>query len=170
MILNPPASALDQTAVALFRAEMPAGIIPPERAALAENIAGASPFLRQLMLRDPGFAGRVFGEDADELLTQQLGELESIDPALSQAEVMAKLRQAKKRVALLIAVADLAAAWTVEQVTSALTAFADATLAAAITWLLADYARAGKVTLADAADPQARCGYVALAMGKQGAD
>ncbi|MEY3082889.1 MAG: hypothetical protein RJA94_2874, partial [Pseudomonadota bacterium] len=119
MILNPPASALDQTAVALFRAEMPAGIIPPERAALAENIAGASPFLRQLMLRDPGFAGRVFGEDADELLTQQLGELESIDPALSQAEVMARLRQAKKRVALLIAVADLAAAWTVEQVTSA---------------------------------------------------
>jgi glutamate-ammonia-ligase adenylyltransferase len=83
---------------------------------------------------------------------------------------MARLRQAKKRMALLIAVADLAAAWTVEQVTSALTAFADATLGAAITWLLADYARAGKVTLADAADPQSRCGYVALAMGKQGAD
>jgi len=170
MILNPPASAVDQTAIALFRAEMPAGIIPPEKAALAENIAGASPFLRQLMLRDPTFAGRVFGEDADELLTQQLGELESIAPAHSQAEVMAKLRQAKKRVALLIAVADLAAAWTVEQVTAALTAFADATLGAAITWLLADYARAGKVTIADAADPQARCGYVALAMGKQGAD
>ena len=60
MLLLPPVPALDPDAVALFRAEMPPGAIPVEKVALAENIAGASPFLRQLMLRDPVFAGRVF--------------------------------------------------------------------------------------------------------------
>ena len=90
------------------------------------------------------------------LLGLQLAGLKSVDPALSQAEVMARLRQLKKRVALLIAVADLSGAWDVEQVTAALTDFADAALAAAISWLLGDYARAGKVKLADPANPQKR--------------
>ena len=169
MLLNSPRAALDTDAVALFRSEMPAGAIPAAALALAENIAGASPFLRQLMLRDPAFAGRVFAEPADDLLAEQLDSLRNIDSGLSQAEVMARLRQAKKRVALLIAVADLSGAWSVEQVTAALTDFADASLRAAISWLLGDYARAGKVTLADAAMPLVNCGYVALAMGKHGA-
>ncbi len=169
MLLNAPNSPLDQTAVALFRAEIPAGAIPAEKAVLAENIAGASPYLRQLMLRDPVFAGRVFSEDADQLLALQLAAVKDLAADLSQAEVMARLRQVKKRVALLVAVADLSGGWDVEQVTAALTDFADAALSAAIAWLLADYARQGKVALADPADPQAQCGYVALAMGKQGA-
>jgi hypothetical protein len=38
---------------------MPAGHVPPERLALAEAIAGASPFLRQVMLRDPAFAAEL---------------------------------------------------------------------------------------------------------------
>ena len=63
---------------------MPPGAIPAEKAALAENIAGASPFLRQLMLRDPEFAGRVFREEADALLGLQLAELKQVDAALSQ--------------------------------------------------------------------------------------
>ena len=63
MRLAPPISALDTDAVSLFRAELPPGVIPAGKAALAENIAGTSPFLRQLMLRDPVFAGRVSKED-----------------------------------------------------------------------------------------------------------
>ena len=169
MLLNPPRPAFDQDAVLLFRAEMPPDAIPAGKQALAESIAGASPFLRQLMLRDPVFAGRVFREDADDLLALQFTGLRHIDPALSQAEVMSRLRQLRKRVALLVAVADLSGAWDVEQVTAALTGFADASLGAAISWLLSDYARQGKITLADAANPQKDCGYVALAMGKQGA-
>ena len=169
MVLNPPQPALDTDAVARFLSELPPGAIPAESVALAENIAGASPYLRQLVLRDPAYAGRVFSETADELLAEQLAGLRTIDQGLSQPEVMARLRQAKKRVALLIAVADLSGAWNVEQVTAALTDFADGALGAAISWLLSDYARAGKVKLDDPARPQANCGYVALAMGKQGA-
>ncbi|MEI8178443.1 MAG: hypothetical protein WCG38_07330, partial [Aestuariivirga sp.] len=160
MLLNPPRAALDQDAVALFRSEMPSGAIAAEALGLAEDIAGASPFLRQLMLRDPAFAGRVFAEDADQLMALELSGLTLIDPALSQAEVMALLRQAKKRVALLVAVADLSGRWSVEQVTAALTDFADMALGAVISWLLSDYDRQGKVKLADPSNPQAGCGYV----------
>jgi glutamate-ammonia-ligase adenylyltransferase len=169
MLTMPPRPALDQDSVSLFRAEMPPDAIPAERHALAEAIAGASPYLRQLMLRDPFFAGRAFREDLDVLLALQFRGLQTIDPALSQAEVMCRLRQLKKRVALLIAVADLSGAWGVEQVTAALTDFADGTLQAALSWLLSDAARSGKAKLEDAEHPTKGCGYVALAMGKQGA-
>ena len=165
----PPRPAFDQDAVSLFRAEMPPDTIPSDKQTLAEAIAGASPYLRQLMLRDPFFAGRVFREDLDALLALQMRGLQMIDPALSQAEVMGRLRQLKKRVALLIAVADLSGAWGVEQVTAALTDFADASLQAALSWLLSDAARSGKAKLHDPGKPTKGCGYVALAMGKQGA-
>ena len=99
MLLNPPAAALESDAVLLFRAEMTAGTIPAEKADLAEYIAGAAPWLSQLMLRDPVFAGRVFREDADHLLGLQLAGLRQVDPTLSQAEVMARLRQVMKLVA-----------------------------------------------------------------------
>ena len=169
MPLPPPLAPLDQNAVSLFRAEMPPHHIPEEQQALAEAIAGGSPFLRQLMLRDPAFAGRVFREDAGELLALQLSGLRDLDPALSQPEVMCRLRQMKKRVALLTAVADLGRHWDVEEVTAALTAFADGALQAALSWLVSDFARMGKVTLAHPAQPLEACGYAVLAMGKQGA-
>jgi glutamate-ammonia-ligase adenylyltransferase len=169
MSIRPPLVRFDQDAIALFRAEMPPGHVPVEKQALAEAIAGASPFLRQLMLRDPVFAGRVFREDPDLLLGLQLEGLRNIPPDLSQAEVMARLRQLRKRMALLVAVADLSGRWDVEEVTAALTDFADASLTAALAWLLGDFARAGKVRLENPADPLKSCGYVALAMGKQGA-
>ena len=169
MLTAPPRPALDADAVKLFREEMPPGFIPEASQPLAEAIAGASPFLRQLMLRDPEFAGRVFTDEPEVLLALQLEGLRKIDPALSQAEVMSRLRHLKKRVALLIAVADLSGRWDMEKVTGALTDFADGALHAAISWLLCDYARQGKVTIEDAAAPARNCGYVALAMGKQGA-
>jgi [glutamine synthetase] adenylyltransferase / [glutamine synthetase]-adenylyl-L-tyrosine phosphorylase len=156
MRMLPPLPAVDQDAVSLFRAEMPAGHVPAERRALAEAVAGASPFLRQVMLRDPVFAGRVFREDADQLMGAQREALRGIPPELPQVEVMARLRQLKKRVALLIAVADLSGSWDVEEVTAALTDFADGALNAALAWLISDA-------------PLKGCGYTVLAMGKQGA-
>ena len=165
----PPLLPPDHDAVSLFRAEMPAGHVPVEMQALAEHIAGASPFLRQVMLRDPVFAGRVFREDPDALLGLQLEGLKAIPAELPQAEVMARLRQLKKRVALLIAVADLSGRWDVEAVTAALTDFADGTLNAALSWLIHDGARAGKLKLENPVEPLKGCGYTVLAMGKQGA-
>lgn len=164
-----PLRSSDPGIVTLFWKDMPPGLIADGAVELSGAIAGASPFLRQLMLRDPAYAGRVFSEDPQPLLAELLASLNGFTADLSQAAIMRALRQAKKRASLLIAVADLSGRWTVEQVTAALTDFADATLQTAISWLLADAARSGKVKLADPASPLAACGYVALAMGKQGA-
>ena len=169
MTIAPPLVPPDADALRLFREAMPPGMIPDAALPLAEGIAGGSPFLRQLMLRDPVFAGRVFREEPDHLLGLQLEALRGIPPELPQADVMARLRQLRKRVALLIAVADLSGRWDVEEVTGALTDFADAALQAAVSWLISDFARAGKATVEDPARPAQGCGYVALAMGKQGA-
>ncbi|MFM8745071.1 MAG: bifunctional [glutamine synthetase] adenylyltransferase/[glutamine synthetase]-adenylyl-L-tyrosine phosphorylase [Aestuariivirga sp.] len=169
MQIAPPCQAIDQNPVIRFREGLPSGVLAPEKVSLAEAIAGGSPFLRQLMLRDPGFTARIFREPPEDLLAAEIAALGGLDLGLSQAEVMQRLRQAKRRASLLIAVADLSGRWPVERVTAALTDFADAALRAGISWLLADAARQGKARLAFPADPQKGSGYVTLAMGKQGA-
>ena len=161
--------ALDQSAVDRFWVDMPRDVIPAAALPIASAIAGGSPYLRLLMLHDPHFAARCFGEDLALLLEQVTGALQDAVQVPGQAEVMTALRQAKSNAALLTAVADITGRWSVEQVTAALTRFADASLGAALDWLLLDAARGGKLVLQDDAAPSRGCGYVALAMGKQGA-
>jgi glutamate-ammonia-ligase adenylyltransferase len=169
MPVAPPCPSPDTDAVARFWQDMPEGSIAPEYRAIAGAIAAGSPFLRQLMIRDPGYAARCFAESADVLLAGILQDLRAVPPDLSQAEVMRVLRQHRKHAAMLIAVADLSGRWPVERVTAALTEFADACLQSAVAWLLRDSARTGRIRLASDAEPALRCGYVALAMGKHGA-
>ena len=169
MPVKPPCAAPDTAAVKLFWEDMAPGAVPEAARGLAGDIAGGSPFLRQLMLRDPEFASRVFSGNPDALLAELLDALAKLAPDASQVEVMSALRRIKKRSALLIAVADLSGQWSLEQVTSALTDLADASLRAAVAWLLRDFARAGKIELMDAGNPLEGSGYVVLAMGKQGA-
>jgi glutamate-ammonia-ligase adenylyltransferase len=162
-------SETNRTAVKQFWEDMPPGIIPERFHDLAGAVAGGSPYLRQLMLRDPAFAGRVYAEDPAVLLEDIMDTLGKAAANAAQPEIMRALRKAKTRAALLIAVADIAGRWHVMQVTDALTRLADFCLQAAVDWLLRDAARSGKVTLPDPQNPSAGCGYVALAMGKQGA-
>ena len=161
--------AFNTNAVKLFREDMGSGVIPDEKMAAACSIAGGSPYLRQLMLRDQPYASRVFSESPDALLDEVLAQLQSVAMEMNQLGIMRLLRQTKSHAALLIAVADVTGQWTIDQVTAALTRLADTLLQTAIDWLLRDYASSGKVILSDPAHPSLECGYVALAMGKQGA-
>ena len=70
---------------------------------------------------------------------------------------------------MLIAIADTGGRWPLGEVTAALTRFADASLQAAVDWLLRDAHGAGRLVLADTSKPSQGCGYTVLAMGKQGA-
>ena len=90
-------SALDQTAVKQFREDMPAGVIPEKYLEVASNIAGGSPYLRQLMLRDQEFAKRAFAEDPDILASELLEYLRQQSTGLDLAEVMRLLRKTKAR-------------------------------------------------------------------------
>jgi glutamate-ammonia-ligase adenylyltransferase len=134
-----------------------------------EAVAGGSPHLRALMLRDPLFVEEILSHPPEDLLASICGGVHVAETLLGQVEIMRALRHAKAKASLLIALADLGEVWTVDEVTAANTRFADAMLDAAINWLLLDATRAGKFRCIDQNAPSRHSGYVALAMGKHGA-
>ena len=149
----------------------------PDLAALADRegavhnllaaVFGASPFLARIIHAEPAFAAACFREDPEALFEQLLGETAAV-PGHGQAreaEVMAALRRIRRRVALLVALADLAGCWPVMEVTRRLTRFADAAVQAAVAFGLAQAHARGQL---ERADPAAS-GYGVLAMGKMGA-
>lgn len=146
-----------------------AAIAADER--LSAFIAGVfanAPFLRDLAMQDPERLARVLESDPEAIMAAIERDLAVFQPA-DEAALSRRLRQAKQEAALAIALADIAGVWPVMQVTRALTRLADATLSAAIRFLLADLAARGRYTPKDPADPAWDSGWIILAMGKYGA-
>lgn len=107
-----------------------------------------SPFLRGLIRREDELLAEMEAQGFDAALETALARLDPADPAPT-------LRQARAGVALTIALADLAGAWPLEQVTAALTRFADTALDFAIEAAFADRGHQPR-------------GFAALALGKMG--
>ena len=82
---------------------------------------------------------------------------------------MTELRTAKRRAALAIALADIGGLWDVNQVTAALTRFADACVQGALRFLLRADGGARRHGRTDGAALEATTGLTVLAMGKYGA-
>ena len=82
---------------------------------------------------------------------------------------MAMLRKKKLEAHSLIALADLAGIFTTAQTCEWLTRLAEATLGAALRFLLREAHNNGKINLADIEDPEKDCGLIVLGMGKLGA-
>ncbi len=137
--------------------------------AFLQAVAGGSPYLRALMLRDPDFLVAVMSASPETRLDGVCADLQAAANVATQPDIMRALRLAKDKASLLIALADLGQVWTVDDVTQNLTRFADAMLQATLNWLLNDAARAGKITPVNPENPSQACGYVAIAMGKHGA-
>jgi glutamate-ammonia-ligase adenylyltransferase len=133
--------------------------------AAAEALApifAASPYLAGLARRYPGELGRMLGGEPEPVL-------DAILRAAVEAPAEQNLRRAKAELHLLTALCDLGGVWDLEQVTGALTRFADVALAVS----LADVARreidAGRLR-ADAGGAQGPIpGLFCIAMGKYGA-
>jgi [glutamine synthetase] adenylyltransferase / [glutamine synthetase]-adenylyl-L-tyrosine phosphorylase len=170
--LSAPAEARRRLAVLLQEPEAAglAGAAANERVrSLLLGLADHSPYLWGLITEDPARLAR--------LLSRPPGvSLDSLVAAVTarrvgdEAALMRFLRHAKREAALLIALADIGGVWDVVASTEALTRFADAAVGAALSFVLRQNAVAGRLALdPDAPDPQARCGMVVLALGKQGA-
>jgi glutamate-ammonia-ligase adenylyltransferase len=142
----------------------------PAAANLLAALFGGSPYLRDLVLRNPDWTLRCLDGDPSELLTALCAEIrhEARVPR-SDDEIMRALRRGKLRGNILIALADLAGAWTILDATRGLTDLADAVINAAVDHLLLDAAAAGHLPNVDPTDAGANSGYVVLAMGKLGA-
>ena len=123
---------------------------------LVHGAASCSPYLAGLIRQEADWLpGAVEDPDAAlaGVLTRPEGDLAALKPLL---------RQAKRRVALLAGLADLGGAWTLEQVTGALTQLADMACDVALSAALAFQVKRGKL-------PDTDVGLFVLAMGKMGA-
>ena len=141
---------------------------PPGEGLLAA-IFGNSPFLSGLAVREWEFLTRLVEEGADPVFSALCADVEKAeDLGEDTAALMRRLRTAKRRIALLAAVAELAGSWSLEQQTGALSRFAEASLGAALRHLLREAARKGLVTLADPDQPERDSGFFVLGMGKLG--
>ncbi len=134
------------------------------------TVLDASPHLASLIDKYPGDALNVLTGTADNVFDDILRETASARLAdCDEANLMCQLRRQKARAALVIALADLARLWSLERVTGALSAFADAAIKTAVDWLLHAAHRGGKIVLPDPHQPGRSSGYVVIAMGKYGA-
>ncbi len=142
----------------------------PEGRRLLASIFGNSPFLSGLAVKEWRLLNRLVAEGPDPLFGEIAEAVENrADAAEDAAALMRRLRVAKRRTALLAAVAELAGAWSLEQQTAALSRFAEAALGAAARHLLRQAASKNLISLADPADPERDSGLIVLAMGKLGA-
>ena len=138
--------------------------------ALLEAIFGNSAFLGHALLQEPAFLARLLRHDPQAVLAEILAETgQAARAAEAAAALMTPLRQAKRRVALLTAVADITDLWTVEQVTNALSDFAEAAASAAVDRLLLDATAAGEIELPHPEAPGRGSGWCIIGMGKLGA-
>jgi glutamate-ammonia-ligase adenylyltransferase len=148
------------------------GFTPPDGAAraLLEGAFGNSAYLARLALRDPGGLADYFAQGPDALVTGAAAQALAVGSLNDEAEAMAQLRQAKRRAALAIALADVAGDWELEAVTGALSRFADAAVQGALRFLLLQAAAArARLAERDPATLEATTGLIVLAMGKYGA-
>ena len=137
--------------------------------ALLACVFGNSNFLSQCLLRDIAFVPTILNDGFDPAFETVMGELAALNPAASFKETGTVLRRAKRRVALLTALADLSGAWPLPTVTEMLSQFCGAALSVGMRHLLLTAHTKGKLELPNPTTPETGSGYIVLGMGKLGA-
>ncbi|MDE0969618.1 MAG: glutamine-synthetase adenylyltransferase [Octadecabacter sp.] len=131
---------------------------------LVAGVAGCSPYLGSLLLRDGNWLREILDTPEAAL------EVELLDIAqLSLPNLAVGLRQSKRRVALLTGLADLGGVWSLEQITRALARLADAAVDVVLKRLVGAEIARGKVPGQVEDDAETAAGMVSIAMGKGGA-
>ncbi|WP_407493610.1 bifunctional [glutamine synthetase] adenylyltransferase/[glutamine synthetase]-adenylyl-L-tyrosine phosphorylase [Pseudooceanicola sp. MF1-13] len=134
---------------------------------VGDLIAGAgsnSPYLSSLIQKEAAWITTAL-DDPETALQAEYARLRDWD----LSDIGPALRQGKRRVALLTALADLGGVWPLEEVTGHLTDFADLSVQLALRAALAPLLRRGKVPGKTEDDLDNAAGMVVLAMGKMGA-
>jgi len=133
-----------------------------------EPIFGASPYLAGLARRDPARLEAILTNAPEHGLEDLLARTAAVGEGEIDA-ASAALRRLKAELHLLTALADLGRAWDLDQVTGALTRFADAAVAAAVKIAARSELAAGRLTRLGEGREGPVPGWFCIAMGKQGA-
>ena len=163
----PPADAAAASRLAERFAPLdPDAIVP---VALLRALGGNAPYLAELALREPLVLRAVAAEGAEPEVARALAALAAVPPTAPRARVAAAMREAKRHVALAVALADIGGMWRLERITAALSDLAEAALTLAAAHLLRAAHEAGEIELPHPDDPARGSGLVVLGMGKLGA-
>jgi len=131
---------------------------------LIAGVGGSSPYLKGLIEREATWLeGALDDPDASALAVLDAAR------ALPPDQLKPGLRQAKRRIALITALADLAGAWPLERVTGLLTDFAGLACDVALKSEIATMIRRKKLPGMTEDDVETAAGLTVLAMGKMGA-
>jgi glutamate-ammonia-ligase adenylyltransferase len=147
----------------------PDALADPGFRAILEATAGNSPYLARLMLKEGAFLPELLERGARHSLALLNAEALAIAHGDDAPSVMRRLRIAKRRAALAIALADIGGPFALEDVTETLTQFADACVKGGIGFLLASAAKTQDLKAGSPEDLADSTGLVVLAMGKMGA-
>ena len=138
--------------------------LTPEQSELILGAAGSSPYLNGLIQCEGDWLAQALRDPR-----QAMERVMAAARALPPDQLKPGLRLAKRRVALLTALADLSGAWSLEQVTGALTDFAALAVDIAAKAEIAALIRRKKLPGMTEDDVETAAGMVILAMGKMGA-
>ena len=145
-------------------------LVDPLTRTILTGIAEFSPYLFDLVRRDPARLIRLLKSDPDRQLASLIEEARcAVSVAPDDAEAMRALRRMKSEAALLIALCDIGGVWPVMRVTAALTDIAVCSVQAALQFLLRQEAARGRLLPSNPDAPEDGCGLIVLAMGKMGA-
>ncbi len=144
---------------------------------LADNVShflcgvfAGSSYLFGLAERQPGLLLKTLETSPESHFDAILGGTSSeAAQAGTMRDIMRILRQAKNRIAFLIALADLGGIWDVDEATRRLSQAADVFTGLAVRFLLMRATQSGQFLPQDAAAPDKGSGLIVLAMGKYGA-
>ncbi|MCV9963481.1 bifunctional [glutamine synthetase] adenylyltransferase/[glutamine synthetase]-adenylyl-L-tyrosine phosphorylase [Pararhizobium sp. BT-229] len=134
-----------------------------------------SPYLRDTAVAHPHVLARLLAEPIVPYLetcvraARDAWRSGEAGKPLSDAEIMARLRHAKRDIAFAIALADLSRLFDARETTRRLSDFAGAAVSATVDHLLLSAHDGGKFNVVDIDQPSERSGVVVLGMGKLGA-
>lgn len=141
----------------------------PGMRAMLEGLGGNTPYLSDLAIRDAGALRAMVRDGPDAVVARTMAALAAIPPNMAQLRLAATLREAKRVVALAVALADIGGLWPLDKVTAALSDLAETALGLSVAHLLRAGHDSGELRLPDRADPATACGFTVLGMGKLGA-
>ncbi|SCX96150.1 bifunctional [glutamine synthetase] adenylyltransferase/[glutamine synthetase]-adenylyl-L-tyrosine phosphorylase [Microvirga guangxiensis] len=137
-------------------------------------LADYSPFLWQLVVTDPPRTARLALEEPEAVHSSIIENQAHLFRRVRAGEItrddaVAAFRRNRNSHALLVALADIGGLWGAEEVTQALSDFADASVSGGLNLILTEMADLGRIKLQNPDAPGEGSGMTVLALGKHGA-
>lgn len=141
---------------------------PSELAPIFAPIFAASPFLLDCASKEADWLLQALNQPLDTIVETMLAETDQLGLMGEEAALSSALRQNKRRLALILALAEIGQATPPSTTTNALALFADRALDAILDFLSRDLAAQGKFELNENVRPSAQLGICVFALGKHG--